>query len=366
MKIKYLALAAVLFSFAACNDNEDKNVNSGGADEQGVLVMCEGSYGMNNGALSYIGKDAAGVATVVSDVFSLVNNRGLGDTPNDAIVYGSNIYIAVSSSNTIEVIDAKSGKSVKQIQLADEKEQVQPRHLVAEGNYVYVSAYNGVVYAIDTKTLEVAKTCKVSGANPEGICAIDGKLYVANSGGLNYPNYDSTLSVINTKTMTEESVLTVGLNPCRVERINNSLLCVQVIGNYVDVAGKLVIINVNDLSVSKTINVSASNFIVNNGSLIGYATTYDANWTPSVEFFKTDDSFEMQSFAIQDSNQLVTPYSLAVNATNGNIYVGDAVDYTTTGALMSFKADGSYVSRTEGLGVNPGKILFTSMSIEKR
>ncbi len=365
MKIKYLALAAVLFSFAACNENEDKPVNTGDADE-GVLVMCEGVFGMNNGSLSYIGKDAAGASAVVSDVFSLVNNRGLGDTPNDAIVCGENVYVAVSSANTIEVIDAKTGKSVKQIQLAEGDEQVQPRHLVADGDYVYVSAYNSVIYAIDTKTLEVAKTCKVSGASPEGICAINGKLYVANSGGMNYPNYDSTLSIINTKTMTEEKVLTVGLNPCKVERINNSLLCVQVIGNYVDIAGKLVIINVDDMSVSKTIEISASNFIVNNGSLIGYATTYDANWTPCVEFFTTNESFEIQPFVLQDSSKLVTPYSLSINPANGNIYVGDAVDYTTTGALMSFKADGSYVSRTEGLGINPSKILFTRMDIEKR
>ena len=57
--------------------------------------------------------------------FELQNGRGLGNTANDMIVYGSKMYIAVAGESTIEVatLDAKS---LKQIECG-----AQPRYLAA-------------------------------------------------------------------------------------------------------------------------------------------------------------------------------------------------------------------------------------------
>jgi YVTN family beta-propeller protein len=51
------------------------------------------------------------------------------------------------------------------------------------------------------------------GQNPEGLAVSNGKLYVANSGGLNFPDVDSTVSVIDLTTHTELLKITVGKNP---------------------------------------------------------------------------------------------------------------------------------------------------------
>ena len=37
--------------------------------------------------------------------FLYINKRSLGSTPQDAIVYGSKMYIAIYGSNIIEIVD---------------------------------------------------------------------------------------------------------------------------------------------------------------------------------------------------------------------------------------------------------------------
>ena len=40
-----------------------------------------------------------------NNVFFDINKRSLGSTPQDAIVYGSKMYIAIYGSNIIEIVD---------------------------------------------------------------------------------------------------------------------------------------------------------------------------------------------------------------------------------------------------------------------
>ena len=67
--------------------------------------------GSNNAGLSCFNLNTL---TMTVDTFMNVNEKGLGDTANDMIVYGSKMYIAVYGSSIIEVTDL-SGKSIKQI-----------------------------------------------------------------------------------------------------------------------------------------------------------------------------------------------------------------------------------------------------------
>ena len=64
------------------------------------------------GSLTFIDY-ATGQAS--QDAFKTANGRVLGDTPQNAVVYGSKMYIAVYQSNLIEVVDRVSLKSLKTI-----------------------------------------------------------------------------------------------------------------------------------------------------------------------------------------------------------------------------------------------------------
>lgn len=89
-----------------------------------------------------------------------INKRSLGGTPQDAIVYGSKMYIAIYGSNIIEIVDKNTAKSIKQI-VPTSTQGEGPRDIIAANGKVYVSMYDGYVSRIDTLSLTIDATLKV-------------------------------------------------------------------------------------------------------------------------------------------------------------------------------------------------------------
>ena len=93
------------------------------AGHTGVYVLSEGLFNQNNSTLAWIDfgtgqPDSWNSSTGRSfDCFEKVNGRRIGDTANDMLLYGSRLYLAVSESSTIEILDASTCQSVSQIPL---------------------------------------------------------------------------------------------------------------------------------------------------------------------------------------------------------------------------------------------------------
>lgn len=77
-----------------------------------LYVLNQGSFKSNNASTSFYNLTNS---TVVNDYFTSKNNRGLGDSGQDMIKYGSKLYVAMYYSSLIEVINASTGVSVKTI-----------------------------------------------------------------------------------------------------------------------------------------------------------------------------------------------------------------------------------------------------------
>ena len=78
-----------------------------------AYVLNEGSWGSNNASLSRVN---LATGAIENAVFSTVNGRGLGDVAQDVVVYNGKAYIAVSFSNTIEVVSLTDNRA-EQIKL---------------------------------------------------------------------------------------------------------------------------------------------------------------------------------------------------------------------------------------------------------
>ncbi len=65
-----------------------------------------------------------------------------------------------------------------------------------------MSCFDGSIVKIDTASLQIEATA-TAGRNPEGVCVVNNKLYVSNSGGLDFPNYDNTVSVFDLNSFAE-------------------------------------------------------------------------------------------------------------------------------------------------------------------
>lgn len=360
-----LRLAAVLLLACvyACDDMRDKDEPAGGTvtSESGtaeLYVLCEGLFNLNNSTLA---RHTFGDGKTETGYFRRMNSRGLGDTANDMAIYGSKLYVVVTVSSQVEVIDLPTGKSLKRIpMLAEDGSSRQPRYIAFDKGKAYVCSFDGTVARVDTTSLSV-EAYTPAGRNPDGICALNGKLYVSNSGSLDSPNYDNTVSVIDIPSFGEVKKITVGDNPGRIEADSYGNIYVTARGNLTEANYKWVRIDSATGEVSGALNEEVLNFTIHGD--LAYLYSYDYNLKSArikVYNIRKDD-VERDNF-ITDGTAVTTPYTIRANPYSGNIYMTDVYDYQVVGDVLCFNPAGELQYRIHGLGINPNCVVFSAVS----
>lgn len=345
---KFLLAISVLFLFSCKKETpEDENLVS--TFEGGIMVLNEGLFQQNNSSLSWINLSSG---SVNNELFAQKAGRDLGDTGNDLKRYGNKIYIVVNVSSTVEIIDAKNGNPISQIQMVEGGIPKQPRYITFYGNKAYVSCYDGYVDVIDTASLVIENRIQV-GSNPEDMVISNGKLFVANSGGLNYPNVDSTVSVIDLTSQTELSKIIVGKNPGPMEVDQNGNVYTIARGNYSSIPSKLVQIDPISNNVIQTYSFKCSSIEKMNDKLL---IMTDNAGTPSIDVFNPLTATFTATNLI-DLTGITTPYKLHFDENLQQIYLTDAINYTNTGNLLIYSATGSLI-KYFNVGLNPSSIVI--------
>lgn len=379
---KYLLSLVVLLSatlFTACDDKDNgKNVISV-VVTNGSYVLCAGNaWSGIDGSLTYIDY-ATGISA--NDQFYAKNGRSLGGTPNDILVYGDKMYIAVTDENTLEIVDAKTLASIKQIKLMDmmgADKGINPRRLCAADGLVYVSTYggcsntfdpetwatttegNGYVAAIDTINFSLKDTYTV-GSYPEGIAVSGSYLVVANS------DYSAvtkaSVSLVNlsskeSKTFTDSKIT----NPTAVAvTMNGAAIYVLDMGNYADVKG-----GIRKISSSGDVT---SLFNCTNATFVGYniyasdCSDYGAN----VDHFTV---YNIQTGTKKDYpsgvDRFFYPNIVTADPVTGHIFVASYSEKADTPNTPDYSANGYVVEYDEygtklkeyACGVGPTAIAF--------
>jgi YVTN family beta-propeller protein len=336
-----MALVAVMALSSCHKDKNDATPTLG----PGVYVLNQGGLNNNNGSLSFYSYTTK---TASSDIYASANGAGLGDTPNDLKVYGSKLYIVVNVSNVLDVVDPKTGKLIKQISFGKKL----PRSIAFYKNNAFVTSYDGTVSVIDTATFVTTKSITV-GLNPEQLVVSNGKLYVANSGGLS-PTLDKTVSVIDLNTLAVTKTINVITNP--VEIAADSFGHVYVVSNgdfNTILSGITVIDNTTDAVISQTTTDVAygSPFIVNNNSAY-----YITSSNKIVVYDVQKQTISSQSF-VTDATTFKAPYGIGVSAVSGEVFISDAIDYKSNGTVTAFDKTGKK-EYSFNAGINPANIVF--------
>lgn len=350
LKFLTIALAAVTILASCGKDKIEPTPDKPGAERAGIYIVNQGNIGKNNSTLTYYDYKAK---TLIPDAFAATNTNKLGDTGNDVGIYGTKMFIVVNYSGIVYVTNAKNAKVVKQFTIA------QPRYVVFSGGRAFVDSYNGTVSVIDTATLTITKTINV-GRSPEQMVVSNGKLYVANSGGLDYPNFDKTVSVIDLTTLTETKKITVTVNPITItaDRYNN--VYVLSAGNYGGtnpvtdpaVSGGVTVINATtdvvksqqDLSFGYNMPIAAQ------GDFYYYPT---ADNKIAMVNAKTQ-TLERANF-ITDGTEIKAPYAITLDNITGEVFIADAKDYNSNGVIYAFDKTGKKQYTIE-TGISPGRI----------
>lgn len=340
-----------LLLLISCEKEQTQEPESPQTLNNGMLILNEGLFQLNNSGLSWIDFSTG---TGNHEFFYQKTGRLLGDTGNDLKRYGSKLYVVVNVSSTIEVLDASTGDPIKQISMLNGSESKQPRRIDFYGNHAFITCFDGFVDVLDTATLSIVKRIPV-GLNPDGITRSGSRLYVSNSGGLNAPTMDSTVSVIDAVGLTELTKITVGLNPGSIVSDAQGEIYVIARGNYGSVPSRLRKINPQTLSLETTFNFEASSLeVMESNLLISY---YDSG-TSSTKIALFDAQTD-QIIAPDYINlaQVQTLYGMHYRTSNKHIYLIDAQGYTNTGYVREYGSAGSYLQSFQA-GLNPNSIVF--------
>jgi YVTN family beta-propeller protein len=275
----------------------------------------------------------------------------MGDTGNDLLLYGGKMYIVVNESSYVGVADVRTAKTIKQIPFKNGSVSRKPRYAVAYKNMVLVSAWDNSVSVIDTATLEITKTITV-GANPEQMVIAGDKLYVANGGGIT-TGKDSTISVISLTSFSELQKIKVGIGPNCLAADSANNIYVGCVGNYSTIGPKLVKVSTVSNTVVKSVDTIVGKIRYFDGYL--YAT---GGWSGSAYVRKlnlTDFSQASPNF-VTDGTAIETAYALDIDVNTGDVWVGDAKDYQSSGEVFCFDKNGV---KKRNFKVTPGLIPST-------
>jgi hypothetical protein len=83
----------------------------------GVMVLCEGLWGMNNSSLTIFSMDSD---LVINDYYQQANaGKKLGDLASDLVILGDTAFISSSSADKIIVLRISDGKHIADIAADD-------------------------------------------------------------------------------------------------------------------------------------------------------------------------------------------------------------------------------------------------------
>ena len=340
------------------SQNQDTGVAPTRGDIVGMYVLNEGNMGSNKASIDFLDLDEnKPTVHYLRNIYSERNPnvvKELGDVGNDIKIYGSKLWIVVNVSNKVEVATADSCKRITQINIPN------CRYLAFKDGFAYVSSYVGpvkldkdaplgMVYKVDTVDFK-KKDSVVVGYQPEGLCIVDNKLYVANSGGYRMPNYDNTLSEIDLTTFKEIRKIKVGLNlhHCQVDHYGQ--IWVTSRGNYNDVPSRIYWLykGHNQLyEVIDSIDTPVSGLSIVGDSLYYYGSAWNsATATNTISYglinVRTHQTIETNLFSAPQIKAITMPYGIMVNPTERDFYLMDAKNYVSSGSLLHFKPDGTF------------------------
>lgn len=352
-KIKLIAIVALAL-LAGCSKvgNEDGNE----AKDGGYIVLNSGNINVNNANISVFNIDNK---ELIQNYFYQANGKYLGDLGQDILVAGDEIYISVSNSRRIFVTDSQL-RIKKEIKFGmDGNEAFQPRYLCSYQGKIYVTYYEGYLGRIDPAE-DYKVECTKVGEYPEGLDCCSGKAYVANSGGMNFPDYDKTLSVVDLETFKETEKIQVNTNPEFVKANDQgSLIFVSSKGNYADIPGMLQVVSTSDNSV-KDLGFNNLIWMAKGPENRIYLLSggYDQEWKPLPGKVSTLDASQASSDAkefVADGVDFPMAYSLSVTY-DGYVFVGSS-DYINNGDVHVISPEGKYIGKFDSNGLNPIKVV---------
>ena len=368
----FVLTAAVILTGSCMNSKPPVGVLPEPGELGRLYILNEGVMGMGNSSIDFY--DFAD-GTYVTDAFPAANpdvTLGLGDTGNDLAVYGGKLWAVMNGSDLVEVMDASTMEHIRAIDVPA------CRDIAFSGRYAYVTSWagnvsddgdrTGMVYRIDINSLSIAGTVEV-GYQPEDIAVLDGKIYVANSGGMT-DGYDNRLSIIDEESFSLERAVEIAANICDIAPDAYGRLWISSPGDYYSVHSGIYVYDtvsgtvlksepganilpewINDIRVSSMYSTGSHLWVLGNENEWDYTAGAGKYCLYTIDCQAL--TMTRTELSRTGAESISNPYGIWVSPDEKTIAITDAASYTEPGYILFLDANLNFVSSFQ-TGFLPG------------
>ena len=297
-----------------------------------------------------------------SDIFGQANPdvaQGIGNGGNDIEIAGNHIWLAMNASNQLVGLNPSTYKMEVQIALDS------PRCMVSDDTYLYISSYGSAVYGGNLMAGKVFRinlkdysfTSVGVGYQPEGMVIIDGKLYVANSGGYNEEK-DNRIDVIDLESFTvEEDPLELPVSNLNMLRKVHDEIWVSTYATYdasfnITAPSSLAVVS-KDGTATVINGVHADKITESDGWIYAIGNNAEMSFGSDYCLYKINSTTKQATtihFKGTELEKIAYPYCILVNPFTSDIIIADA-SFTGDSKLYCFDSGLNYRwSITTGVG----------------
>ena len=283
--------------------------------------------------------------TLDQSVLSMDNHVAqIGSTGNHMIEADGKIYVVCSGDNQVQIFDKEDYSFVSAVNVGA---GTNPWNVGVYDEKIWVTCWlTGEVKVFDLNG-ELLQTIAV-GNGPEGLCMIDGYVWIANSGFVSYGVFENTsLMKINMSSYEVESTISLTTDNCQDVICLGGKLHAMCTSNYSN-EGKVFIINPETGEIDHEIAIAGNPTNISAGNNAVYLT--EGNWgsTGIYAYDRTDYSL----LEVSDELFALSSDDIAVD-NDGNIFVSDADDWVNNGVVYVFDSAGALIGSVEaGIGAS--------------
>jgi len=346
MKMRYVSIVLVAILIAGCNNDDEKPK---GKYEHGAFIVNEGGLGNSNGSVTFYNTASAEAEQSIlksSTAFA-------GDVAQSLTFKEDRGYLVLNGDNKIQVVDANTFENLSTITSTD---IVAPRYVEVVNDKAYISVWgpynssfllvDSYVLVFDLKTNTVIKKINTD-EGTENLLYNGNYLFASN---YNY-GASNTLAVINPTDNTLVKQITLSGGPS---------------GMVIDANGKLWVI-CSDFASGKLYKINPSSLVIEATIPLANAPQTDLAVTPDKQniLYAIGKSFYKLSIAsttaatqpLFTASNVTTFYGFNVDPDSGDIWVADALNFTSTGKTYVYTPTGT-VKTSFGVGISPGQFVF--------
>lgn len=317
---------------------------------RGLFIICEGNYMYGNASLSYYDPETKEVS---NEVFARSNAFPIGDVAQSMTIHKGLCWTVVNNSGVIFALDPVTFKEQRRITGFTSPRYI---HFTGPGKAYVTQIWDPRIYIVDpekcTVTGYIETGMDFETGSTEMMVEKDGFVYV------NCWSYQNRILKIDTATDKIINELVVGIQPSAITKDGYGKLWAITDGGYEG--------SPYGHERATLVKIDADNFVIEKTFTFDYGSTprgLTASGDGKTIYWINDGVYAMDCAGeILPSQPLIEPlgtlfYALTVDPTNGDIYVSDAVDYTSNGVVRRYSASGDIID-TFRVGINPGNFCW--------